>query len=70
MTGISKKEADAHDRLMDAASELTDLMADSGIDISEPDREELSLILARNAPKIRKILSRAKKARPLTGPSP
>ncbi len=64
MPGVSKKEADAHDQLMDAASELVDLIASSGIDLSEQTLEDLSLLLARNGPTVRELLKPVKRAWP------
>lgn len=58
MPVISKKEADAHDRMLDAAARLFDLIEGSGIDIDEYAMEELSIFLARNAAVVRTILGR------------
>lgn len=58
MAGVSKTEADAHDKLMDAASELADLIAESGLDLGEKEIEDVSLFLAKNAPIIRDLLRR------------
>ena len=56
MVGISQKEADAYDKLLDAAAAIADLLETSGIRIAEDDLEELSLFLARNAPTLRLLL--------------
>ena len=61
MPFVSKQEADAHDRIMDAASDLLDLMTDSGIDIPEEELEELSIFLVRNGPAVREILKPVKR---------
>ena len=53
---VSKKEADAWDRVLDAATDLAELIESSGIEIDEYDLEELTIFLAthgyavRNAP--------------------
>jgi dsDNA-binding SOS-regulon protein len=54
--GISKKEADAYDKLLDAAAAIADLLETGGIRISEEELEEVSLYLARNAPTLRLLL--------------
>ena len=56
MPKISKKEADAYDRMLDAAADLAELIGSSQIDMDEDTLEELSVFLARNGPTIRKIL--------------
>jgi uncharacterized protein len=56
MSDISKKEADAYDRMLDASSDLADLIESGGIDIDEDSLEELTIFLANNAPAIRKVL--------------
>lgn len=60
MSAISKKDADAYDRMLDAAANLADLIASGGIDIDEDALEELSIYLARNGPALREILKNAK----------
>jgi uncharacterized protein len=56
MAGISKRQADAHDRILDAAGALAELIELSGIEIDEDDLEELTIYLARNAPRVKAIL--------------
>jgi uncharacterized protein len=46
MTAISKKEANAWDRVLDAAADLTVLIESSGIEIDEDALEELTVFLA------------------------
>ena len=58
MTAISKREADAWDRVLDAAAALADLIATSGIDINEEALEELTIFLATRADTVRRLLSR------------
>jgi dsDNA-binding SOS-regulon protein len=55
---VSKKEADAYDRILDAAAELAELIAHSGIVIDEYDLEELTIYLANNALRMKDILRR------------
>jgi dsDNA-binding SOS-regulon protein len=49
MTRTGKKEADAYDRLLDAALSLALLIETMGGDMDETDLEELSIFLASNA---------------------
>ena len=56
MSAISKSEADAYDRILDAADDLAALIASGGIGIDEYDLEEITIFLARNAPVLRDIL--------------
>jgi dsDNA-binding SOS-regulon protein len=56
MPGISKKEADAYDSILEAAAGLADLIELSRIDIDEYDLEELTIYLAKNAASVKKIL--------------
>lgn len=60
MPGISKKEADAYDRVLEAAGELADLIESAGIQIDEDSLEELTIFLAYNAAKIKEILKPVK----------
>lgn len=61
MAGISKRQADAYDRILEAAGELAELIDLSAIEIDEDDLEELTIYLARNAPRVKAIL------KPVTG---
>jgi dsDNA-binding SOS-regulon protein len=65
MSTISKREADAWDRVIDAAAELADLVASSAIEISELDLEELTIFLAVHGVAVRKLLRHVKRAWPL-----
>ncbi len=56
MPGISKKEADAYDRILDAAEDISELIEMSPIDIDEDVLEELTIFLARNGPVLKRIL--------------
>jgi dsDNA-binding SOS-regulon protein len=64
MATISKQEADAWDRVLDAAAELADLIESSGIEINEFDLEELTIFLASNGYAVRNMLKHLKRAWP------
>ncbi len=64
MGAVSKQEADAWDRVLDAAADLADLIEASAIDISEEDREELTIFLARNGYAVRATLMQLKRSWP------
>ena len=53
---ISKKEADAYDKMIDAAAELADLIEMSKIEMDEYALEELTIFIASNAQEIKLIL--------------
>jgi dsDNA-binding SOS-regulon protein len=61
MAGVSKQEADAYDRMLDAAGELVNLIESGGFALDELVLEELSVFLARNGPEVRRILKPAAK---------
>lgn len=65
MTAISKKEADAWDRVLDAAADLADLIESSQIEIDEYDLEELTIFLATNGYAVRNMLKHLKRSWPL-----
>jgi len=56
----SKKEADAYDRMMNAAGDLSDLILKSKIKMDECALEELTIFLAGNANAVRDILKKLK----------
>lgn len=60
MAAISKKEADAWDRVIDAAAELADLIGSSEIEIDEYDLEELTIFLATHGRAVRNMLKHLK----------
>lgn len=70
MPHVSKTEADAHDRIIDAASDLADLIGRSGMDLPERTVEDLSILLARNGPAIREMLKSVKRSWPVDGSPP
>ena len=53
---ISKKEADAYDKMIDAAANLADLIEMSKIEMDEYALEELTIFLANNAQEVKLIL--------------
>lgn len=61
MAVISKRQADAYDRILEAAGALAELIELSAIEIDEDDLEELAIYLARNAFKVRTILKPVKR---------
>lgn len=54
----SKKEADAYDRMMNAAGDLADLILKSKIILDEYALEELTIFLAGNADAVKEILKK------------
>lgn len=55
MAPITKQEADAWDRVLDAAAALADLIEGSGIAIEEEDLEELTIFLATHGQAVRSM---------------
>jgi len=64
MAVISKKEADAWDRVLDAAANLADLIDSSPIEIDEYDLEELTIFLATHGYAVRNMLKHLKRTWP------
>lgn len=62
--GMSKREADAYDRILEAAAELAELIEQSAIEIDEYDLEELTIYLAQNASRVKSILKPIKREWP------
>jgi len=62
MGPVSKQEADAWDRVLDAAADLADLLEASTIPIDEEDLEELTIFLARNGFAVRNLLKPLKRS--------
>lgn len=61
MSTLTKKQADAYDRMIDAAAEIADLLLMGGIDLNEYALEELTIFLASQADEVKAILKKAKK---------
>ena len=55
MPSIEKKEADAYDKIIDAAADLADLIDESTIELDEYVLEELTIFLARHATEVKEI---------------
>ena len=64
MAVISKQEADAWDRVLDAAAGLADLIESSAIEIDEYDLEELTIFLASHGFAVRNMLKHLKRTWP------
>jgi dsDNA-binding SOS-regulon protein len=56
MSLMSKQDADAYDRLLDAAARLADIIASGDVDIDEDTLEELSIFLAEHGMVVSRIL--------------
>ena len=61
MPHVTKKEADAYDRMIDAATCISELLETSGMDIDEDDLEALSIFIADNSSAVIQILKRVAK---------
>ena len=57
-----KKEAEAYDKMLDAADELETLIRQSGIDINMNDQliRDIAVVLAKNGPHVTQILKNIK----------
>ena len=60
MPTLTKQQADAYDRMLDAAADLADLLLKGGIELDEYALEELTIFMASNADDIRTILKKVK----------
>jgi len=61
MSATSKQQANAYDRMIDAAADLADLLEEEGkIEMDEYALEELTIFLADNAGEVRRILKNLK----------
>jgi dsDNA-binding SOS-regulon protein len=56
MPSMTKKDADAYDRLLDAAARLADLIESAGIEIDEDVLEELTIFIAEHGLVVSRIL--------------
>lgn len=63
MPRLTRQEADAYDRMLDAAFELADLITSGGFEIDEDVLEELAVYLAGSAQALRGILKNVKLTR-------
>lgn len=60
MTFASKKEADAHDKLLDMAEAFTDWLLQSGMQMDETQAENLGLYFAEQKDAVQHILRTSK----------
>ncbi len=60
MQAIAKKDADAYDRVIDAAADLAELIEMNKIEVDEYALEELTIYLAGNAQKVKEIIRNLK----------
>lgn len=67
MTFATKKEADAHDKMLDVADNLFEFLEEAGLKIEEQQLEDISLLLAQNREKLIPILRGVQPKK--TGPS-
>ena len=56
MPAMSKKDADAYDRLLDAAARLADIVTSGGLEMDEDLLEELTIFLAEHGMVVSRIL--------------
>lgn len=56
MSLMSKQDADAYDRLLDAAARLADIIASGDLGIDEDALEELSIFIAEHGMVVSRIL--------------
>ena len=64
MPAVTKQEADAYDKIIDAAAELAYLIESSDIELDEYALEELTIYLASHAKQVKSILSKVKRKLP------
>ena len=60
MTFVSKKEADAYDKMLDISDELLTLLGEGELGVEDEKLEEIALYLAKNANQAAAILKGAK----------
>ncbi len=64
MTFATKKEADAHDKMLDIADDLFEFLEKSGIEVDERKLEDISLLLAQKRDELIPILRGIKPKKP------
>ena len=70
MTFISKKEADAYDKMLDMADELGQLLQQGPVSLDENQCEALGLYLAQQRDPLSQILKGSRLAEAAPSPSP
>ncbi len=60
MPAIAKKQADAYDKIIDAAADLADFIEIGKIEMDECALEELTIFLASNAQEVKKFFKQLK----------
>ena len=60
MTFTSKKEADAYDKMLDIADQMSDFLATGPVALDDAQLEELGLFLAANKDDVMNVLKGAK----------
>ena len=60
MQAIDKRQANAYDRMIDAAADLADLIEQCKVDMDEYALEELTIFLSSNANEVKKIFRNLK----------
>ena len=68
MSPMSKKDADAYDRLLDAAARLADIIVSGGVAVEEDVLEELTVFLAEHSLVVSRILRDVRSVGPRTTP--
>jgi dsDNA-binding SOS-regulon protein len=59
MTFVTKKEADAHDRMLDIADNLLEFLRERKVTLKEQEMEDISLLLAEHREKVMTLLKGA-----------
>ncbi|AJJ64016.1 YebG family protein [Yersinia aldovae] len=67
MTFTTKKEADAYDKMLDLADNLSEWLSQSPLSLEEEQRESLSFFLAENKDALGQILRGVSPAIPIDG---
>ncbi|MFA3779262.1 YebG family protein [Yersinia sp. 1652 StPb PI] len=67
MTFTTKKEADAYDKMLDLADNLSEWLSQAPLTLEEDQREALSFFLAENKEALGQILRGANPAAPIDG---
>jgi uncharacterized protein len=55
-TFVNKKDADDYDKMIDLADSIADILTNSPVSLTEQQREELGIYLAKNRDKLLQLL--------------